>query len=346
MKQYKSIDLAKFIGALLIIILHTAPFMSYSKILTFGIRNIITIIAVPFFFISSGFMVFKKLETLPTNEDKNAYMKKHIKRIIVMYLFWSAIYFIFVLMNWIMNGFTIYDLLEYIKDFFFEGSFSTIWFLPALIVATLIVFLLRKKLSYEKIFIISLPFYLFTLLGSSYYGITVNIPIINSVFKIYYSFFDTVKNGLLFGFIYVSLGALIAKHEDKINITITKNILLIAVFFIFVAFEAILISYLDWNLKGCDTTIMLVPLSFLIFIFIIKLNCKGDDKTYLLLRKYSMLLFLTQRIPLTIISMFFSETIIAQNSLIYFVVVLTATFIISTIIIKLTTKIKLLKYAY
>ena len=346
MKQYRCIDLAKFVGAILIIILHTAPFSSYSKVLTFGVRNIITIIAVPFFFIASGFMVFKKLEAIEEQKDKNAYIKKHIKRLIVMYLFWSAVYFIFVLLDWILNGFTIINLLEYCKDFVFEGSFSTIWFLPALIVATLIVFLLRKKFSYKTIFFISLPIYLVTLLGSSYYGLALQIPVISNLYEIYYSFFDTIKNGLCFGFIYVALGALIGQFESKLYISKTKNILLIIVCFVLLAIEAFVVAHFNWNIKGSDTILMLVPLSFLIFIFVLKLDCVGSDKIYLLLRKYSMLLFLTQRIPMTIISMFFSDTIIMKNSILYFVVILVSTFVISTIILKLTEKFKFLKIAY
>ena len=346
MKQYKSIDLFKFFCAFLIIVLHTSPFSSYSNILTFGIRNIITIIAVPFFFISSGFMVFKKLETFEIQNEKNAYMKKHIKRIIIMYLFWSAVYFVFILLDWIFNGFSIYALLEYIKDFVFEGSLATIWFLPALIVATLIVFFLRQKYSYKTIFLVSLPFYVFALLGSSYYGITEKLPILSNVFTLYYSFFDTIKNGLCFGFIYVSLGALIAYYENRICISKSKTLILIFIFFVLVAIEQIGLRCLNLSIKGIDTIIMLVPLSFLIFIFILKMNCKGDDKIYLLFRKYSMLMFLTQRIPLTIVSMFLNNTIIATNSIIYFFVILLTTFIISTIILKITNKIKFLKYAY
>ena len=69
-KQYNSIDLMKFIAAILIIILHTSPFQSYSKIISFGFRNIITIIAVPFFFCASGFLLFKKCSVLIDKEKK------------------------------------------------------------------------------------------------------------------------------------------------------------------------------------------------------------------------------------------------------------------------------------
>lgn len=63
-KQYYSLDVAKFIAALSVIILHTAPFQSYSGALNYGFRNIVTVVAVPFFFITSGFLFFSKLNAL------------------------------------------------------------------------------------------------------------------------------------------------------------------------------------------------------------------------------------------------------------------------------------------
>lgn len=48
-KQYHSLDLAKFISAVLIIVLHTGPLSSYSSVLHYGLRNIVTVVAVPFF---------------------------------------------------------------------------------------------------------------------------------------------------------------------------------------------------------------------------------------------------------------------------------------------------------
>ena len=127
MKQYKSLDIAKFICAILIIILHTAPFSSYSKILTFGFRNIVTVIAVPFFFATSGFLLFKKVESLE-DRARDSYIKKYLSRLIIMYLIWSAVYFGFVVIKWVRKGFSAYFVFEYIRDFFFEGSYPTICF--------------------------------------------------------------------------------------------------------------------------------------------------------------------------------------------------------------------------
>jgi len=204
-KMYNSLDVAKFLAAILIIVLHTAPLSDYSNVLNFALRSTITVVAVPFFFITSGFLFFEKLNSLQEKE-KNKYFLLYIKRLIVMYLLWSLVYFVFVLREWIENDVTVNEILHYIKRFFFEGSYSTIWFLPALISSVSIVYFLYKKIEYKKIFFIALPFYIIACLGSSYYGLSEKIPFLKNFFEVYFSFFDTIKNGLLFGFVFVVIG--------------------------------------------------------------------------------------------------------------------------------------------
>lgn len=40
-KQYNSLDLMKFISAILIIVLHTSPFQSYNALISFGLRMLL-----------------------------------------------------------------------------------------------------------------------------------------------------------------------------------------------------------------------------------------------------------------------------------------------------------------
>ena len=344
MKQNRSLDLAKFVCAILIVIIHADPFGDYSKILSYGFRNIICTVAVPFFFISSGYIFISKINSLPTNEEKWQYYKKYILRLIKMYLCWSAVYFVFVLIKWNRAGFSVALVLEYVRDFFFEGSYSTIWFLPALISAASIVFFLSRKLSYPKVFVAAIPFYMFALLGSAYRYLAETVSILDKALSLYYSFFDTIKNGVLMGFIYVAIGGVFASGKLDFKMSKTKNIVLIAVFFVLLAIEEIGISYMRWSF-GCDNAIMLVPLSILIFKFVLNTNLKEND-IYLKLRKYSLLMFLCQRIPISVIEMFMGDTILYTNSALFFVVVLGSTLIISWGIIKLTGKVRVLKYFY
>ena len=347
MKQYKSLDLAKFVCAILIIILHTAPFSSYSRALTFGLRNIVTVIAVPFFFMTSGFLAFKKLDALDTAKQKT-YMAGYLKRLAVMYLIWSGVYFGFVVVKWVRRGFTVYSVLEYIKDFFFEGSYSTIWFLPALFTAVLLVYLLRRKLSYGAIFAVSCAVYIFTLGGSSYYGLVTQVPVIRWVYDLYYSFFDSIKNGVCFGMIFVSMGAMLSRNEDRVmaDRSVGKAMVPVVAFGMLLAVEEFLVAYLNWNMRGVDTVMALVPFTYFFARFVLILDLDIKDSVCARLRKYSILMFLCQRIPLSVIDLFMADTVFATNSAVHFIAVLSATMLISFGILRGSEKYKPMRYAF
>ena len=66
--NYNAIDLGKFICAILVVTIHVKPFgANGSEVFTFlnlFLKQYIARIAVPFFFITSGFLLFRK-----TNHD-------------------------------------------------------------------------------------------------------------------------------------------------------------------------------------------------------------------------------------------------------------------------------------
>ena len=341
-KQHRSLDLAKFIAAILIIILHTAPMQSYSGVLNYGFRHIVTIIAVPFFFITSGYLCFSKLNELD-GEQQKSYMYKYIHRLVVIYCLWSAVYFIFIATDWIQNGVSPTDVLQYVKRFFFEGSYLTIWFLPALISATLLVYFLSRKAQYRTVICFALPCYVVACLGSSYYGLAIKLPLLHGFFDAYYSFFDTVKNGVLFGFVYVALGAYFAKWQFQSRPI--KWVGWICLFWCLMAGEALIHTALGCAIRGVDTKLMLLPLSICIFLFVLGIELPQWNG-YVWLRKLSMMMFLSQRIFLTIFEKILSNTIFVRNTMIYFLCILALTILFSAGFIKLSEKYKLLKHFY
>lgn len=346
MKQYKTLDVFKFLAAFLIIVLHTAPFGSYSKILTYGFRHIVTVVAVPFFFSCSGFITFSKINSINDTKEKNNYVVKYLKRIGIMYLIWSAVYFGFVIYKWTQYPFSYLNILEYVRDFLFEGSYQTIWFLPAIFSSTAIVYLLSKRFNHNKIILISIPFYCFTLLGSSYWGITQSVSFLSKIFDAYYFIFDTIKNGLLFGFIYVAIGAFMAVNKEKLKVRTGICITLVACCALLVAIEAVVLNYFGLNERGCDTIITLIPMTISIILLALNWEVSISDKVCLMCRKYSLLMFLVQRIPLSIIDLFMQDTVIATNSLMYFTTVFASTMALAFCIIKLSDRIKFIKYMY
>ena len=69
-KQYNSIDLMKLIMALVVFAIHTEPLLRCENIVVLNLYKAISDVAVPFFFIASGFLVFDKVIFLPKNEQE------------------------------------------------------------------------------------------------------------------------------------------------------------------------------------------------------------------------------------------------------------------------------------
>ena len=97
--NYNAVDLAKLVLALIILCAHFAathgPFPAW---LDTGLS--IYVIAVPFFFACSGFLLFGKVRRLDPAGGKAA-VRTYAGRIARIYLAWSGIYFAFVLTGWI-----------------------------------------------------------------------------------------------------------------------------------------------------------------------------------------------------------------------------------------------------
>lgn len=344
MKQKSSLDIAKFLCAILVLIIHTDPVGSYSKAVSFGFRNVICVVAVPFFFATSGYLLREKLGSLNTDGDQKQYIWKYLKRLAVIYLVWSAVYFPFVVVKWLRAGFTFGSVLEYVKDFFFEGSYSTIWFLPALMSAALLYWLLRRKLSGKGVFLVGCGCYAVTLLLSSYYGVTARVPGLAQLGQLYYGFFDSVKNGVLFGLVFLALGGMISEYDGLSKMKKTYALFGCAGSAILICAEVVVYKVIG-NTRGIDTIASLLPFTFFALIFTLGVSVKPSPAC-LLLRKLSMLIFLTQRIPISVIDLFMENSVLATNTAVNFVVVTLATFAISFLILLLSKKMKCMNKIY
>ena len=69
-KDFKGIDLIKFIMAIFVVAIHTHPFEGLSENVFIQFWNIIVRFAVPYFFIASGFLLFSKVSKAHNNESQ------------------------------------------------------------------------------------------------------------------------------------------------------------------------------------------------------------------------------------------------------------------------------------
>ena len=142
----------------------------------------------------------------------------------------------------------------------------------------------------------------------------------------------------------MAIGGWFGERNQLLKISKTANVIYIAICWVLMAIEQLLIAKFKLSF-GCDTVLFLVPLSFFIFNFVLSVELK-DNPVYKKLRALSILLFLTQRIPITIIEMWLSNTILYTNSIVFFITILVSTTAISILFDKLASKIKFLKKFY
>lgn len=92
-RQIGSIDIFKFIMSLFVILLHV-PSVIYDDTLSVypsGIQMIFAF-AVPYFFISSGFLTARKLRSFNSEEEKDRYLRNRIRDILKVFVIWIVIY--------------------------------------------------------------------------------------------------------------------------------------------------------------------------------------------------------------------------------------------------------------
>ena len=292
MRNYRGIDLFKIIAAYLIILLHVPVFKSDSIGHMF-IRQIVTIVAVPYFFTASGFLLSGKLQAHA--------IPKSVKTNYTKYLIWLLIYFPIVVFGWLLSPLSIpVSFVYYIRDFFLEGSYLTIWFLNALAFAIIVEWLLLKRFSKTVCFYISIPIFILTCLLSSYNQLFVEFIGGKNVSDFYYLIFSTTKNGLLFGFPFVALGAYTSEFCKKKNMKSTVAAIGMILSFIGLVIEVLLRNtYFPQN-KSVDFAIMLLPFSFFSMVFSSEISLKErtslfsvktDSDFYSYIRTLSILLF-------------------------------------------------------
>ena len=122
-KSYTGIDLFRLVAAILIITIHTSPLASFTATGDFILARILARVAVPFFFMTSGFFLISRYSR------DNKKRKKFVKKTAYIYVLAILIYIPVNIYNGYFNcGSLIPNIL---KDLFFDGTIYHLWYLPA-----------------------------------------------------------------------------------------------------------------------------------------------------------------------------------------------------------------------
>lgn len=329
-KSYHAVDLIKYICAILVIMVHTAPLSPYSETANWYLMTIMGRFVVPFFFISTGYFTCKN-----TQIHGDGYFRRYIFSLIKSYLIWSIIY--------LPCGIH-YIAIEYEIPFYlypiallfalvYVGTYFHLWYIPALILALLLVHWFMKH--FKKRYLLTLSFLCF-LIGAmeTYYGF-IHIPLLVDLIDRYIAIFFTTRNGLFFGFFYVAWGYFIAQKDTWLKHVHHYRILM-SVFFLLMIIEA----YIIRNSNNLDSNILLMAAPFTICLF---LYAKDIDLTWNLpyhkFRVYASLYYFAHAYFLILIPYFLhffqADEIFSRHGILRFFGVLIATHISALIILRL-----------
>lgn len=343
-KNYYAIDLIKFISAFLVIGVHTFPLLDISVTANFFVVQIIDRTAVPFFFVASAFLLFKKMSFAASMDDEanKELLKNYLWRIFKLYLVWTVLYLLITIITWIHGGFDLGSIVRLIRNFFFDGSYYHLWFLPSMIVSTCIVYYLHKKKGILDILKIAAIFYFIGMLVNVYGNGLINVPLIGMVIKAYKAVFVSTRNGLFYGFIYTTIGCLVAEKNFKMD----KGSLFVRIVIcgILLVIEAFGINMLGFTTDLTSMYLMLVPFSFYSFLYIVNFTSDEATPKYAMMRKLSTLLYVGHIYIVFILG----SLPIHFESLIFYILVCAISFVCSYLILKLSKddKFKLLRNLY
>lgn len=250
----------------MVFIIHIPPFQGQvsglAKYVNFGLRHFICRMAVPFYFVSSGFLLFKKMP-----------LYKLDKEIITSYCF------------------KILRLLGTWHVLLFIGGTGHLWYLGATVIAIILLSLcFHFHIRLKYIYIIAGALYVIGLLGDSYYGIIApleNITIFNLVFKGYKFAFSTTRNGVFMGFIFVLMGAIFSNCRIRLKTRTALIGLAVSVLCLFV--EVFLLKYNDIPIEY-NMYIFLLPATFFLFSFATSIELK-DRSIYKHLRSIGTVIY-------------------------------------------------------
>ncbi len=194
---YPAIDRFKLLAAFLVIAIHTSPLTSISPEADYILARVLARVAVPFFFMVTGYFV------LPKALEDGAYGLAYLKRIGLIYLISMALYLPVGIYAGHFKGAGVISILKMI---FLDGTFYHLWYLPALILGFAVLLPLLRALPLPATGTVCGLLYLIGLFGDSYYGLIGEESFVYSIYQGLFHLFEYTRNGLFYTPIFLFLG--------------------------------------------------------------------------------------------------------------------------------------------
>ncbi len=263
-KRNNSIDLFRYVCAVLVVIIHTEPFYTGEWAgLGIFLKEFLARIAVPFFFAVSGYFLFLKIDQDGKAPFRSAW------RLTKVYLFWSIPYLLLNL--WVLRKDIPAFFGRTVTDLFIHGTSSHFWFFPALIYATLIVAFIYKTVGWKPLAVAAVVLYIVGVVGSSYTPLGMQIPGLSALYG--WEQFAAVRRIFMTAIPFVTLGGWIARRDRDVVVSYRHNQsydwLVLAAAVVAYVLEKCVLLWIDYPINGVNT-LFLFPLTAVILMLLLK----------------------------------------------------------------------------
>lgn len=185
------LDRFRLLAAVLVVCIHTGPLASYSGPADFWLCRVFARIAVPFFFMVSGYFL-----AADGWRNTGRFLKKSL-------LAYGAAVLLYLPLNFYNGG---YAPLEWVKKLLADGTLYHLWYFPAVILGAVLARSLAR-LGTPAALGIAGALYLAGLGGDSYYGLALRFPAAAGFYGGMFRIVSYSRNGLFFAPLFLLLGA-------------------------------------------------------------------------------------------------------------------------------------------
>lgn len=326
--HFKTLDFAKYIACLLIVMRHCHPFGVSNSM--DGIMKCFTAFPVPFFFAASSFLFF----------HNHGSIKKYLFRMSQLYVVWFVIEFPVVYKRFFYHT---PNLTKFFSGLFFHNTFYESWYLMASLLGLIIVYVCSKKFNFNNIglLFVGMIFFLLALIYSTYHDLFIGTLIGDTIDRM--GRYITFSNSFFSSIIYIVIGKILADHFDRNKDKgIFPDICFALILFVFFIVEYKFTGKFSEHSRAC--CLFLIPFVYFLLRICIKCfkrNMLSSDLA-ITLRISSIIIYLSH--PLLLI--FVADVFGFKNNWIQYVVVIALTQAISIFIQKKQNKYRILSYLY
>lgn len=203
MVNYAGVDYFRIVAAIMVIAIHTAPLSGVSKDFDYLLTYCIGRVAVPFFFMTTGYFVLGSWRK--NGNAVNGRVIRFIKKTLFLYAVSIVLY---LPVNFYSGGLP-GSAGEFIRMLIFDGTFYHLWYFPAVVIGCFMVMMLLKKFPERTVLIIVILLYLTGAGGDSYFGVTARIPALEQMYDVIFRVSSYTRNGIFYAPIFLLMGLML-----------------------------------------------------------------------------------------------------------------------------------------